>query len=160
MNPFQFIHLIRKYIIFHSIDTFQHKIPLIISYNVNITFKGGILLSCPIYEDFFPKALIPIGANDQSLLTELKLTPAQLPELVTHWLIALEGEVIPPQNKYYHWKVSVYPSNINGSFVWDQACYTSPYLQSMDDAIEAARVLETISKDDELLSKYLLQKIS
>jgi hypothetical protein len=117
-------------------------------------------LSCPIYEDFFPKALIPIGLNDQSMLSELTLIPAQLPEIVTHWLIALEGEIIPQQNKYYHWKVSIYPSNINGSFVWDQACYTSPYMLSMDDAVEVARTLESICKNDEFLSKYLLEKIS
>jgi hypothetical protein len=117
-------------------------------------------LSCPIYEDFYPKALIPIGRNDQSLLPKLKLCSIALPETVTHWLISLEGEVIPKQNKYYHWKVSIYPSNINGSFEWDQAFYTSPYVQSMDEAIELARKFENCSKNDEVLSTYLLEKIS
>jgi hypothetical protein len=117
-------------------------------------------LSCPIYEDFYPKALIPIGLNDQSLFTKLNLRPAELPEFVTHWLIALEGEVIPKQNKYYHWKVSIYPSNLKGSFVWDQAFYTSPYFLSIDEAIELARTFESYSIKDELLSKHLLEKIS
>lgn len=117
-------------------------------------------MSCPIYEDFYPKALIPIGITDQSLIPKLKLSSIELPEVVTHWLIALEGEVLPNQNKYYHWKASVYPSNINGSFVWDQAFYTSPYVHSMDEAIELARDFETSSKKDELLSTYLLEKIS
>jgi hypothetical protein len=117
-------------------------------------------LSCPIYEDFYPKALIPIGLNDQSLIPKLKLSSIELPKVVTHWLIALEGEVLPNQNKYYHWKASVYPSNIDGSFVWDQAFYTSPYVHSMDEAIELARNFETCSKNDELLSTYLLEKIS
>jgi hypothetical protein len=117
-------------------------------------------LSCPIYEDFYPKALIPIGLSDQSVLTELKLSQMELPEFVTHWLIALEGEVIPKQNKKYHWKVSIYPSNLDWSFVWDQAYYSSPYLHSIDEAIELARTLESHSKNDELHSKHLLERIS
>lgn len=117
-------------------------------------------MSCPIYEDFYPKALIPIGLKDHTMLTEIKLSPIELPEFVTHWLIALEGEVIPKQNKKYHWKVSIYPSNLDGSFVWDQAYYSSPYLLSIDEAIELSRKLETYSKNDELHSKHLLEKIS
>jgi hypothetical protein len=118
-----------------------------------------ILLSCPIYEDFYPKALIPIGPNDQTVLTKLTSSSIELPEFVTHWLIALEGEVIPQQNKYYHWKASIYPSNLNGSFVWDQAFYTSPYVRTMDEAIELARTLESHSTKDKLHS-HLLEKIS
>jgi hypothetical protein len=117
-------------------------------------------LSCPIYEDFYPKALIPIGRNDQSMLSELKISPTKLPEFVSHWQIALEGEVIPNQNKFYHWKVSIYPSNKDWSFVWDEAIFSSSYLLSVDEAMQLAKTLENHCKSDELFSKYLLEKIS
>lgn len=113
-------------------------------------------MNYPNFHDFYQKALIPMGSNDYSALA------ANNPfSQSTHWLIALEGELKPQQSReYYHWKVSIYPSNADGAFNWNQSLYTSSGMDSIDEAMELARTFESYSKTDILHTANLLEKIS
>ncbi|XJZ28302.1 hypothetical protein ACF5W4_05775 [Bacillota bacterium Lsc_1132] len=116
-------------------------------------------MSYPNFRDFYQKALIPIGNNDRTVFSSEDVSFPPL--LSTHWLIALEGELKPEQSRdYYYWKVSIYSANADGTFNWDQAFYTSPGIDSIDEAIELARTFETYSKNDELHISNLQEKIS
>jgi len=115
-------------------------------------------MQTPNYRDFFQKALIPIGLNDRKSLKESEKEIYGLPS--THWLIALEGEQLPQIEEYFHWKVSIYPSNLEGAFPWLRPFYTSETVETFDQAIELARVLETFTQQDELNSLFLREKIS
>lgn len=114
-------------------------------------------MQTPNLRDFYQKALIPIGLNDRNALMETgnqKMTP------LTHWLIALEGEQLPQAKEYFHWKVSIYPSNTEGTFEWRKPFYSSSNLECFDSAIELARLFETYSKNDLLFASTLQEKIS
>ncbi len=116
-------------------------------------------MSYPNFRDFYQKALIPIGLNDRTAFSANDISFPAL--LSTHWLIALEGEENPEQQRdYYYWKVSIYSANAEGNFNWDQAFYTSPPIDSIDEAIKLARTVETYSKNDELHTSNLQEKIS
>jgi hypothetical protein len=115
-------------------------------------------MQTPNLRDFYQKALIPIGLNDQNSLKESEKELYGLPS--THWLITLEGVQLPQPEEYFHWKVSIYPSNPDGAFTWRRPIYTSDNIESFDQAIELARVLETYTQKDELNSEYLQEKIS
>lgn len=115
-------------------------------------------MQTPNYRDFYQKALIPIGFNDRKSLKESELELYGVP--CTHWLIALEGEQLPQPEEYFHWKVSIYPSNSDGAFPWRRPIYTTENIEGFDQAIELARVLETYTKKDEFNSEYLQEKIS
>lgn len=113
----------------------------------------------PNHRDFYQKALIPIGNRDRSAFNVGAVT--EHPPLFTHWLIALEGELKPQQpREYYHWKVSIYPANGDGAFNWNRVYYSSQGMDSIDQAIELARTIETYSTNDELHSSNLQEKIS
>lgn len=114
-------------------------------------------MQTPNLRDFYQKALIPIGLNDRNAFMESgsqKLSP------LTHWLIALESEQLPQPKEYFHWKVSIYPSNTEGSFEWRKPLYSSASMECFDSAIELARLFETYSKNDQLFSSALQEKIS
>lgn len=90
----------------------------------------------------------------------MKIHHSALPEISTHWLIAIEGVLLTEPKKYYHWKVSIYPSNSEGAFIWDHVIFSSPAMTSMDGAIELAKTFMTYSQNDELHSANLQEKIS
>jgi hypothetical protein len=113
-------------------------------------------MNYPNYQDFYQKALIPIGSSDRASFSKLEPNPS----FKTHWLIALQGELAPNSNEFYHWKVTIYPSNSEGSFKWNTTFYSSPLVNSFNKAIEWARTFETYSKNDQLLSTNLQEKIS
>jgi hypothetical protein len=114
-------------------------------------------MKTPIYHDFYQKALIPIGFND---LIALKGSNAFHPAFPSsHWLIAVEGVQLPQPEIYYHWKVSIYPADCEGDFNWRKPFYCSPNMELMDDAIELASTLVANSKNDELSSSTILEKI-
>lgn len=92
----------------------------------------------PNYRDFYQKSLIPAELSD----------PATSPDH-THWLIALEGQLKDQEKEYYCWKVSVYPSNSNGSFFWNQELYSSPLYDCIHKAFEHAKEIESNVKDDQ-----------
>lgn len=109
----------------------------------------------PNFHDFYQKALIPMGSNDSILVAKNSFSQA------THWLIALENELKPQQSsEYYHWKVSIYPADAEGSFNWNQVLYSSSGMDSIDEAMELARTFESYSKTDILHTANLLEKIS
>lgn len=116
-------------------------------------------MNYPNFRDFYQKALIPIGSNDQ--VAFLANRTSDPPLLSTHWLIALENEQKPKQSKeVYQWKVSIYPANADGAFSWNHAYYTSQGIDSIDEAILLAQRFESYSKNDELLKSNLQEKIS
>ncbi len=116
-------------------------------------------MSYPNFRDFYQKALIPIGINDRTAFSSNDISFSAL--LSTHWLIALEGEIKPGQQRdYYHWKVCLYSANADGNFNWDQVFHKSPAMESFNEAIELARMLETYGKNDELHISNLQEKIS
>ena len=116
-------------------------------------------MNYPNYRDFYQKALIPIGSTDRASITESNSNQSNLPTASTHWLIALEGELAPNSNEFYHWKVNIYPSNSEGAFKWNTTYYSSPTVNSFNKAIEWARTFETYSKNDQLHSTNLQEKI-
>ncbi|MFP7295929.1 hypothetical protein [Neobacillus niacini] len=114
-------------------------------------------MKTPNYHDFYQKALIPIGCNDLVALKEYESYDFDAP---SHWLIAVEGEQLPLSRIYFHWKVSIYPSNVDGDFNWKKPFYCSPIMESMDHAHELACTLTATSKRDQLSTFNLQEKIS
>jgi len=115
-------------------------------------------MKTPNYHDFYEKALIPIGISDlQSLQNSNAYCPSKP---FTHWLIAVEGVLLPQPEIYYHWKVSIYPATAEGDFNWKTPYYCSPDMELMDYANTLAATLVQSSKRDELSSATLLEKIS
>jgi hypothetical protein len=112
------------------------------------------------YHNFYQKALIPIGLTDRTSLTETESNNTELPHITTHWLIALDGELASNSKEYYHWKVKIYPSNSEGTFLWNKPFYSSSALNSFDKAIELARSYENYSINDQIASTNLQNKIS
>ena len=115
-------------------------------------------MKTPNYHDFYEKALIPIGLNDQLSLKESEAINPDSPS--THWLIAVEGVQITQPKIFYHWKVSVYPADGDGDFNWKKPYYCSTNMKLIDDAIALASSLAASSKKDELATVTLLEKIS
>jgi hypothetical protein len=115
-------------------------------------------MKTPNYHDFYQKALVPIGFNDIRTLKEFETYDNDSP--FTHWLIAVEGEMLTQPNIYFLWKVSIYPSNSEGDFNWKKPFYCSPIMESMDSAHELACSMVTSSKLDQLSSLNLIEKIS
>jgi hypothetical protein len=113
-------------------------------------------MNFPNYRDFYQKALIPIGSADQ---TELTSAEFDFQSFSTHWLIALEGELATKPNEYYHWKVKIFPSNSEGTFNWNKPFYTSTEFKSFDTAIEVSRTFESYSKNDQIHTTNLQEKI-
>lgn len=103
------------------------------------------------YREFYQKALIPIGAKDRSSLLEV--------ESLTHWLIAIEGRP-RAEDEYYLWEVAIYPADLEGSFNWHKPLYKSSLYDSIDNANKAAKNLEHFSRNDELSSINIQEKIS
>lgn len=114
----------------------------------------------PNYRDFYQKSLIPVGKRDQLALNERNKTLHSNLKHNTHWLIAIEAECVQTPNEYYHWKVLIYPSNCEASFHWKNAYYTSPLMDSLNQALELTRIYESYCIKDELHSTNLQEKIS
>jgi hypothetical protein len=115
-------------------------------------------MNSPNYRDFYPKALLPIGSNDYILINTNDSTQIEPPS--THWLIALEGEKSPQEKEYYYWKVSIYPSNSEGTFDFRKPYFSSTLHDCIHKAFESARILEFHGQNDELCSPATLEKIS
>lgn len=113
----------------------------------------------PHYRDFYQKPLIPIGLKDKLALMEAEFAPPAAARS-THWLIALEGQPASPGEEYFHWKVSIYPSDSDGSFSWNQPYYSSPHLDCFNKAIDLAKSFENYSRNDEITSSGIQEKIS
>jgi len=120
--------------------------------------REGKDMKTPNYHDFYQKALIPIGVNDQNALQESNANYANSPS--THWLIAVEGVQLPQTKIYFHWKVSIYPADCEGDFNWKKPYYCSPNMELIDHANAFASSLVTAGKNDRLSSATLLEKIS
>lgn len=100
---------------------------------------------CPSnYKDFYQKALVP-NADD--------------PIMHSHWLIALEGELKEPGIEYYIWRVTIYPSDSNGSFSWNTLYYSSPVYDCIHSAYNHANDLEKSGKNDQLHFSRLRESI-
>ncbi|NHM29576.1 hypothetical protein [Neobacillus terrae] len=113
----------------------------------------------PNYRDFYQTALIPIGLKDQLALLEAEITPSDQVRS-THWLIALEGEPAFEDTEYYHWKVSIYPADSEGSFSWKHPYFSSQLFDSFNNAAELARSYASFSINDEIFASGLQEKIS
>lgn len=112
---------------------------------------------CPTnYKDFYQKALVPIGTNDRNCFKDFQ--SANLPEH-SHWLIALEGETKDQETVFYIWKVTIYPSDSNGSFSWNSPYYSSSIFDSIHTAYNHAKDIEKYSKDDQLFFSKLIEKM-
>src|SRR4051812_39328217 len=105
-------------------------------------------MQTPNYRDFYQKALIPIGLKDMIALKETGTDQIETP--TTHWLIGIQGELLLQPKEYYFWKVSIYPSNSEGTFIWNKPFFCSHLMESMDSAIELAKKFVIYSKKDEL----------
>ena len=113
---------------------------------------------CPSnYKDFYQKALVPIGMNDKNCLKDMGT--AEFPQH-SHWLIALEGEINDQDKVFYLWRVTIYPSDSNGSFSWHSPYYSSPIYDSIHIAYDHAKTLENCSKNDQLYFSNLKENIS
>ncbi|WP_051591074.1 hypothetical protein [Bacillus sp. UNC438CL73TsuS30] len=84
----------------------------------------------------------------------------QIDSNATHWLVGIQGETIQQPTGYYHWKVSIYPSNYEGAFNWNHPFYCSDLMQSMDCAIDLAKTFIVFCENDELSSSTIKEKIS
>jgi hypothetical protein len=115
-------------------------------------------MKTPNYHDFYQKTLIPIGFNDLLVLNEFESYDIDSPS--THWLIAVEGEQLSQPKIYYHWKVSIYPSNCEGDFNWKKPFYCTPNMVSMDNAHDIACSFVSLSQQDQLSTIKVQEKIS
>lgn len=112
----------------------------------------------PSYREFYQKSMIPMGVNDQNTYqTAGEENDSRM--LLTHWLVALQGEPENPDSDFYVWRVIVYPANSEGSFKWNDPYYASPPHRCIQKAIEFARTIETCAKSDNLINSFS-QKIS
>ncbi|SFA77163.1 MULTISPECIES: hypothetical protein [unclassified Bacillus (in: firmicutes)] len=117
-------------------------------------------MNSPNYRDFYQKPLIPIGANDQEALTSELPAEENTPLTLTHWLIALEGEPSTQNEEFFHWRVSVYLCDFEGTFDWNYPFYSSELHDNFHKACDKARLLELQSHRDQLFSTTKLEKIS
>ncbi len=104
------------------------------------------------YEEFYQKALIPMGQKDRTTLQD---SGSEL----THWLVALEGH---PRagDVYYLWEAAIYPANNQGFFNHFKPLYKSSRFECFDEAYEAARSIEKLGRNDDLSSLDIKEKIS
>ncbi|WP_026584758.1 hypothetical protein [Bacillus sp. J33] len=102
----------------------------------------------PNYIDFYQKCLLPAGVGDPALSAGH-----------THWLIAIEGQRKEQEKEFYCWKVSVYPSNSEGSFSWKEKVYSSLY-ECIHKAFDHAKELEENVKNSQLGFLKSKEKIS
>jgi hypothetical protein len=117
-------------------------------------------MNSPNYRDFYPKALIPIGLNDQRLLLESYPVHVEPPADATHWLVALEGELAQASTEYYHWKICIYPCDLDGTYDWEKPYYASPAHDCIHKAFDSASTLEAFGRNDELCTTAIQEKIS
>lgn len=108
------------------------------------------------YQDFYQKALIPIGSNDKMALDIESSEDLNS----THWLIALTGHLKESKQEYYLWKVVVYHTNHDGEFLWKNPHYSSESYDCFHKAYDAAKDIEECSRKDVLVSSKLQEKIS
>lgn len=99
----------------------------------------------PNFTEFYHKGLIPIGKQDQKCLNTT----------MTNWLIALEGECTKNNESIYHWKVSVYLADDDGTFLFSKPFYTSPAFHCIHSAFAKAKDLEDFGKNDMLTSIHI-----
>jgi hypothetical protein len=113
----------------------------------------------PDYREFYPKSLIPIGTNDKRALDSY-LSSTQHRFHPTHWLVALQGRVKHLSENVYHWQVCLYPADLEGTYTWSKPYFVTSDFESIDQAIEMSRELETYGKDDAIISSNIQERIS
>jgi hypothetical protein len=104
------------------------------------------MMSMPNFREFYQRALIRIGENDR--LSALKCSADS--DRCTHWLLALEGNVVGKETEAYHWKVVVYPTNMKGSCDYHVPYFVSSLYFSFNDVVDYIRELEKMALDDQL----------
>lgn len=109
----------------------------------------------PNFKEFYQKALIPVGEHDQQLLLQSRKEKNESDTITTHWLIALEGDVIKKGSEMYHWKVVVYPSTLNGAITCKKPFFISPFFKTMYEAIDFSREIERQATADILTTNQL-----
>ncbi len=107
----------------------------------------------PNYREFYPKSFIPMGEKDRTTLFKAFSKEKEKLLLVTHWLVALEGSPIHKDSEIYHWKVVVYPSNVEKVFYYEYPHFISSPIHSFHDAMSSAKEIEAQIKADEFLPK-------
>ncbi|MBG9443442.1 hypothetical protein ABE67_12190 [Cytobacillus firmus] len=103
----------------------------------------------PTFYDFYQKCLIPANSEDSYLSTGH-----------THWLIALEGQLKEQEKEFYCWKVTIYPSDSEGCFSWNEVLYSSSLHECIHKAFEHAREIEANVKDSQFNFLNRQEKIS
>ncbi|MBB6443653.1 hypothetical protein [Bacillus benzoevorans] len=106
------------------------------------------------FSDFYQKALIPMGKNEQKRSVQIDKDWRAAPLTITHFLIAIEGKAETTDAEKYHWKVSIYLADSEGSFYSEKPIYHSEYYKSIHCAFSAARKLEEAGKAGHLLARY------
>lgn len=122
-------------------------------------FIGGFMMNQPDYRDFYPKTLIPIGANDKQALESMQLITEPAFK-ATHWLVALQARVKSYSEESYHWQVYLFPADTEGSYSWGKPYLVSNYFDTLDQALEISNELETYGRDDSIISSNYREKIS
>lgn len=105
----------------------------------------------PNFSEFYQKPLIPISQKDLLSLTDYPFA--------THWLIAMEGFESPNGNTIDHWKVLVFPSNIDGYFDYCKPLFLSNPITSIHSAFEFAREIESKCKCDPFSLQTSIEEI-
>lgn len=88
----------------------------------------------PNFDEFY-HCIIPIGEADQRYL-QSKLA---LSNNYTNWLIALEGNHDLHCSSTYHWNVSIYLADKQGSFSFRQPFFNSPSYRNFNHAYDRAK---------------------
>lgn len=110
----------------------------------------------PNYLEFYQKALIPIGANDQKSLL-MKGIPVDSDS--SHWLIALDGNPVKKKRRayIYTWRVAIFQVNSEGYCLLKQPYYVSESYHDFEEAYEEAKELERAIHCDHFVSVPQLQ---
>ncbi|OCA85636.1 hypothetical protein A8F94_12205 [Bacillus sp. FJAT-27225] len=113
-------------------------------------------MNFPYYREFYPTAMMQIGANDSAILKDTCFGGTES----THWLIALQEEKIELPEDYCHWKVVVYTADADGAFNWEMPYYTSSLFDTLESAIELAQRYQQCGSNDQLCTMEQNTKIS
>lgn len=105
----------------------------------------------PNLQEFYHR-LVPIGENDyRSLMSKYQLHDDM------HWIIALEGNNNQHHASIYHWNISIYLADFNGSFLFNKPIFYSPPYNNFHLAYEDAKDFIDSGKCDKLAHAFPLQ---
>lgn len=102
-----------------------------------------MMTTFPNFHDFYQRNLIPIGKKDLNFIQTNKHDKNS-----SYWLIALEGQCAEQVSTPYHWNISIYLADTEGSFLFQQPYFRSSSYNCFHAAFDQAKEYESFGKND------------